>query len=93
MRSKITGHTDIQCPHCGSNRMVKNGHANGHQTWLCRQCHHRHSQGAKYNRPSQATKELGIAMYTHGMSQRGVAEVLHSTAKSVSRWIKKKVNL
>ena len=32
---------DIQCPHCGSNRLPKDGHSRGKQTYRCGLCYYR----------------------------------------------------
>ncbi|MBW4541789.1 MAG: IS1 family transposase, partial [Myxacorys chilensis ATA2-1-KO14] len=28
----------MTCPHCASDKVVKNGHRNGKQSYLCRTC-------------------------------------------------------
>ena len=32
---------DLQCPHCGSNWLPKDGRSRGKQTYRCRLCHYR----------------------------------------------------
>jgi hypothetical protein len=39
----------MQCPHCNSTNLKKSGVDKGRQMYTCRDCHHRHIEGAKHH--------------------------------------------
>ena len=80
---------DVRCPHCGSNWMVKNGNANGKQTYLCRECHHRTTPSATRHVYPESVKRQATAMYCEGTGIEAISRVLSVNATTVADWIKK----
>lgn len=55
-------HTLSKCPFCGSSHIVKNGYRNGHQRFICKDCHKtKNDYIAVYSR---AIEECPLAMDT-----------------------------
>ena len=62
----------MNCPHCESEKVVKNGHRQGKQSYLCRICNRQfweHSQPLSY---SAEVKDLCVKMSLNGMGFRGL---------------------
>ena len=74
-RPRIYSH-HIRCPYCGSNRMPRNGTAQGRQVDRCGDCGRGHLPEAAYTRPSAADKERGLALYQEGVSLSAIARRL-----------------
>ena len=80
---------DLRCPHCGSNRMPKDGHSRGKQTYQCGDCHYRHTPEGNRHYYSAAVKEQAIAMYLEGSSLAAIGRVLDVKLGTVFQWVKK----
>ncbi|WP_093396185.1 IS1/IS1595 family N-terminal zinc-binding domain-containing protein [Thermodesulforhabdus norvegica] len=80
---------DMRCPHCGSNWCIKNGRANGKQTYLCRHCNYRFTPEAKRHVHPRWLKEKAIGMYLEGMSISSISRALGISLVTVYSWIKK----
>ena len=59
---------DLQCPHCGSNWLPKDGRSRGKQTYRCRLCHYRFTPDGNRHYYSEQIKEQAIDMYGEGMA-------------------------
>lgn len=81
---------DVRCPHCGSNWMVKNGKANGKQTFRCNECHHRHTPDAQRHVYPEKVRQQAGTMYCEGNSIEAISRVLSVKVGTVTLWIKKK---
>ena len=57
---------DLQCPHCGSNWLPKDGPLPGKQTYRCRLCHYRFTPDGNRHYYSEKVKEQAIDMYGEG---------------------------
>jgi len=80
---------DIRCPHCGGNWCVKNGKANGKQTYLCRDCNRRFTPEAKRHVYPERIKKKAIEMYLEGMNISSISRILGVKLGTVFSWIKK----
>ncbi len=70
---------DVRCPHCGSNRMRKDGFAAGRQRYRC---------GA-YRRPGAAVRERALRTYTEGSSLRAIGRIWITAPPAVLGRVKK----
>lgn len=79
----------IGCYHCGSEELVKNGHApNGKQKYLCRSCGK--SSREQANRGySEARQEEIIRAYQERSSMRGIARTFGVSRTTLTKWLKK----
>ncbi len=80
----------LRCAHCGSEHLIKNGHAkNGKQVFRCKNCHKcgRENPGsASYD---EATKALILAAYHERTSIRGLRRIFGISRNTVTAWLKK----
>ena len=67
---------DLQRPHCGSNRLPKDGRSRGKQTCRCRLCHYRFTPDGNRHYYSEQVKEQAIDLYGEGMSIAAISRVL-----------------
>ena len=67
---------DLQCPHCGSNWLPKDGRSRGKQTCRCRLCHYRFTPDGNRHYYSEQIKEQAIDMYGEGMAIAAISRVL-----------------
>lgn len=78
---------EIQCPRCGNNKTIKNGHANGNPKRKCKICFYQFTKdtlpGAPYN-----VRLTSVVLYVHGLSINAIARLLNYTPPAVLRWIK-----
>ena len=80
---------DLQCPHCGSNRLPKDGRSRGKRTCRCRLCHYRFTPDGNRHHYSEQVKEQAIAMYGEGMAIAAISRVLEVKLGTVYEWVKK----
>jgi transposase-like protein len=93
-KPKVFAEDSVQCPMCGSIRVVRYGRANAKQVFKCRDCRRKFRDGlikkAKY---SPETITLTLDLYFSGLSLRKITRTLNdhfdmSLGKSsVYRWI------
>jgi len=80
-----------KCPHCASDRIVKNGHnPQGKQQYRCKQC----GKTGVLNpsrRYSPEDKERILSAYYHhpNPSVRGIARSYGVTRETISAWLRK----
>ncbi len=93
-RPKVFADDAVQCPKCGSIRVVKFGRANGKQTFRCQDCGKRFREGLiKKAHYSPETITLTLDLYFSGLSLRKITRTLNdhfdmNLGKStVYRWI------
>ena len=80
---------DLQRPHCGSNRLPKDGRSRGKQTYRCRLCHYRFTPDGNRHYYSEQVKEQAIDMYGEGMAVAAISRVLEVKLGTVYEWVKK----
>jgi transposase-like protein len=83
---------DKRCLECGSNWVVKDGHANTKQQYKCKDCGRRFTEGATVTKYPQSVRNEVISMYCEGMSFGAIARVKDIKKNTIFQWIKKKEN-
>jgi len=81
---------DVRCPHCGANRVAKNGLSRGRQTWRCGECGRRWIGQGAFLHKGEAVQERAAAMYCEGSSLRAIGRISGVSGTAVARWIKKR---
>ena len=81
----------LQCPHCGSEELVRDGHApNGKQKYRCRACQRRSREHPTPHAYSQERREEILRAYEERSSLRGLERTFGVSRYSVIAWIKKR---
>ena len=81
----------IHCPHCGSDALVRDGHApNGKQKYRCHACRRRSRENPTPNAYPEARREEILHAYQERSSLRGLTRTFGVSRATVSSWIKKK---
>lgn len=78
----------MNCPHCGSGKVVKNGHRQGKQSYLCRGCERQFRENPSPRSYSADVKDLCIKMSLNGMGFRGIERVTGINHNSVINWVR-----
>lgn len=93
-KPKVFADDAIQCPSCGSIKMVRYGHSDGKQIFKCRDCGKKSREGIlKRAQYSPETISLTLDLYFSGMSLRKIARTLNDHFEmdignaTVYRWI------
>ena len=80
----------LRCSHCGSDKLVSNGHAkNGRLRFQCKDCKKYGRQNPGSNAYEEQTKALILAAYHERTSLRGLTRVFGVSRNTVSAWLKK----
>jgi transposase-like protein len=77
----------MNCPRCTSNKVVKNGHRHGKQSYLCRDCHRQFRENPSPQGYSAQVKDLCVKMSLNGMGFRGIERVTGINHNSVINWV------
>ena len=78
----------MNCKHCGGNRYIKNGFLRGKQSYLCKECGKRFTEGDLRKKGSQGGKALAILPYSCGKSSvRFLARPLNFSPTTICRWL------
>jgi transposase-like protein len=77
----------MNCPHCASDKTVKNGHRNGKQNYLCRDCR-RQCRDNPHQSYTQEVKALCVTMSLNGMGFRAIERVTGINHNSVINWVR-----
>jgi len=82
--------TNVSCYHCGSEKLVKNGHApNGKQKYLCRDCGKASRENPDYGYDETRKEEI-LKAYQERASLRGLARTFGVSRNTVTAWLKKR---
>ena len=80
----------VYCPYCGSDEMIRNGHApNGKQKYLCHKCNRRSRENPTPNVYSEEKKEEIVRAYEERSSLRGLERIFGVSRPTVIKWLKK----
>ena len=80
----------LNCPHCQSDALVRNGHApNGKQLYRCRSCGRQSRENPTRHAYPQARREEILHAYQERSSLRGLTRMFGVSRIIVSTWIKK----
>ena len=81
----------LHCPHCGSEALVRDGHApNGKQKYRCHTCGRRSRENPTPNAYPEARHEELLHAYQERSSLRGLTRTFGVSHTTVSNWIKKR---
>ncbi len=78
----------MDCPHCQSSKVVKNGHRQGKQSYLCRGCNRQFRENSHPHAYSADVKDLCIKMSLNGMGFRGIERVTGICHNSSINWVR-----
>jgi transposase-like protein len=80
----------LQCPHCQSEKLVRNGRApNGKQKYLCRSCQRQSRENPTPHAYSEERREKILRAYEERSSLRGLERTFGVSRQAVITWIKK----
>lgn len=78
----------VECPKCSSNRVSKNGHKNGKQRYLCKDCRRQFVQTRTEPGYSETFRQICLKDYADGKSSRTIAEEKGVHHTTVLLWVK-----
>src|SRR5450631_2029931 len=82
--------TTIYCQNCGSNELVRNGHAsNGKQRYRCKSCKKQSRENPAKNGYTDERREEIIKSYQERSSLRGLTRTFGVSRNTVKDWLKK----
>ena len=80
----------VDCPHCKSCDLVKNGHSeNGTQRWRCNNCRKSFQLDYRYNARKHGVKEQIIELTLNSSGVRDISRVLKINRNTVMSELKK----
>ncbi len=80
----------LTCLHCGSDQVVRNGHAaNGKQRYKCRACGRHSRQAPAQNGYSEQRRSEILSAYHQHSSLRGLERTFGVSRNIVTAWLKK----
>jgi transposase-like protein len=80
----------LLCSYCGSDKLVRNGHApNGKQRYLCQVCKRYSRENPAPRGYSEERKEEILRAYEERSSLRGIERTFGVSRYSVVKWLKK----
>jgi len=80
----------LLCLYCGSDKLVRNGHApNGKQRYLCQECKRYSRENPASRGYSEERKEEILRAYEERSSLRGIERTFGVSRYSVAKWLKK----
>src|SRR5450631_3672009 len=80
----------ICCQHCGSDDLVRNGHAsNGKQRYRCKSCKKQSRENPAINGYTEERREEIIKSYQERSSLRGLTRTFGVSRNTVKNWLKK----
>lgn len=77
----------MNCPRCASDKVVKNGHRNGKQSYLCQNCRRQFQENPELGYSAEV-KALCIKMSLNGMGFRAIERVTGINHNSVLNWVR-----
>lgn len=80
----------LQCPYCGSEKLVHHGHApNGKQKYLCRSCRRQSRENPTPHAYPEERREEILRAYEERSSLRGLERIFGVSRNTVTIWLKK----
>jgi transposase-like protein len=87
----VTVTITLLCPYCGSDNLVRNGHAsNGKQKYRCKACNKQSRENPAPNGYTEERREEIIRSYQERSSLRGLTRTFGVARNTVKDWLKKK---
>lgn len=78
----------MDCPECQSHKVVKNGHRQVKQSYLCRDCGRQFRENPKPQGYSADVKDICLKMLLNGMGFRGIERVTGICHNSIINWVR-----
>ncbi|CDM94250.1 transposase, DNA binding subunit InsA, IS1 family [Limnospira indica PCC 8005] len=78
----------MDCPYCQSHKVVKNGHRQGKQSYLCRECGRQFRENPCPGGYSSDVKELCVKMSLNGMGFRAIERVTGISHNTILNWVR-----
>ena len=80
----------VRCRHCGSEDLVRDGHApNGKQKYRCKSCNKRSRENPAPKGYAEERREEIIKAYQERSSMRGLTRTFGVARNTVKDWLKK----
>ena len=80
----------MRCPHCGSNRMPKDGRSRGKRTYRCGDCKYRCApDGSRHYYYSSKVIDQALAIYAEGASVAAIGGAMEINEATALIWVKK----
>ncbi|WP_457642892.1 transposase [Persephonella sp.] len=80
---------EIICPDCGATECIKNGKANGKQTYLCKNCLTRFTLNRIRNRYPKSIKKQAVLLRKQGYKLAEISKELNVKIQTIHYWLKK----
>ena len=77
----------MNCPHCGSDKINKNGTRNDKQNYICKQCRKQFIGSYSSRGYSDEVKEICIRMRENGMKYREIERMTGVSHNTVILWM------
>jgi transposase len=77
----------MECKHCGSKSLFKDGFIRDKQRYCCRSCNKISTNTLKRGKP-ESLKILALLLYISGISQRRIATLCGVSDVAVMKWLK-----
>ncbi|ULB46006.1 IS1-like element ISArma2 family transposase [Limnospira fusiformis KN01] len=78
----------MDCPYCQSHKVVKNGHRQGKQSYLCRECGRQFRENPCPGGYSSDVKELCVKISLNGMGFRAIERVTGISHNTILNWVR-----
>jgi transposase-like protein len=80
----------LLCRHCGSDQLIRNGHApNGKQKFLCHACGRQSREDPRPRGYAEPERDLILRAYRERSSLRGLQRTFGVAPATVVKWLKK----
>lgn len=78
----------MKCPNCGSTQIRKNGHRNGKQNFLCKDCGRQFIESYSQRGYSEDVKQICLKMYQNGLGFREIERITGLSHNTIINWVK-----
>jgi AcrR family transcriptional regulator len=78
----------MKCPHCHSEHVSRNGHRNGKQRYLCKDCHKQFPETYTTQGYSAAIKQRCLDLHKQGIGFREIERTTGISHNTVIHWVK-----
>lgn len=78
----------MNCPHCGSENVRKNGHRRGKQNYRCKQCDRQFVQFYSQRGYSEDVKHICLRMHRMGIRFREIERLTGVSHNTLIQWTK-----
>ena len=82
----------MKCPRCESSNCSKNGHKNGKQRYICKQCRRQFVEFYSRRGYGDELKQHYLKLYVNGMGFRAIERSTGVNHNTVIKWVKQAGN-